>query len=184
MSLSIEGVDLEFQNSRVKIVALGSLQELSVADSVVGPLEEGREYEVRYWIALEMVKAGYARFYEDVQMTFLVLNQIHWRETKLQIGRQISSLPEFFYPKLRRYLEDLRQKVSKDASFAGEYAQASGLARDIVNSRLKKIIYLTTYPREESILQALSEEEMGIFDSGSAIVTGWESNILKVEEHK
>jgi hypothetical protein len=184
LSLSIESVDLEFQNSRVKIVALGGLQELRVANSVVGPLEEGREYEVQYWIGLELVKAGYARFYEDVQMTFLVLNQIHWRETKLQIGRQISSLPEFFYPKLRRYLEGLRQSVSRDASFAGEYARASGLARDIVNSRLKKIINLATYPRDESILQALSEEERSVFDTVSDIVVDWESNILEVEEHK
>jgi len=181
LSLTIEDADLEFQNSMVKIVALGSLQELRVAETTVGPLEEGKEYEVRYWIALELVKAGYARFYEDVPMTFLSLNKVHWRETRLQTGRQISPLPESFYPKLRRYLEELRRKAASDASVAGEYSQASRLARDIVSCRLKKIVNLATYSQAESILRPLSREERDIFESVGAMVSEWESKILKTE---
>jgi hypothetical protein len=49
---SIEDADLEFQNSIVKIVALGSLQEFAVAETTVGPLQEGKEYAMRCWIAL------------------------------------------------------------------------------------------------------------------------------------
>ena len=184
LSLTIDDSDLEFQNSMVKVVALGNLQELSVAETTVGPLEEGKEYEVRYWIALELVKAGYARFYEDVPMTFVSLTQIHWRETKLPTGRQISTLPAFFYPKLRRYLEDLKKKASTDASIAVEYAQASRLARDIVNCRLKKIVNLATYSREESILRSLSKEERSIFNRVNTMSSEWGSKILKMEVSK
>lgn len=178
---SIVDTDLEFQNSMVKIVALGNLQELNVAEATIGPLEEGKEYEVRYWIASELVKAGYARFYEDVPLTFASLNKIHWRETKLQTGRQISPLPEYFYPKLRRYLEELRQSASRDASLAVEYAQALRLARDIINCRLKKIVNLATYPPAESILRSLSKEERCLFDNVCTMVSEWESKILKTE---
>lgn len=181
MFQAIEDVDLEFQNSTVKIVALGNLQELNVAETAVGPLQEGKEYELRFWIALELVKAGYARFYDDDSMTFSSLNKIHWRETKLQSGRQISPLPEFFYPKLRRYLEELKRKVASDASIAGEYAQALRLAQDIVNCRLKKIVNLATYPKTESILKSLSKEERGIFESVDVTISEWMSKVLKVE---
>ncbi|MFH0896592.1 MAG: hypothetical protein V1850_00890 [Candidatus Bathyarchaeota archaeon] len=182
--LTIEDADLEFQNSMVKIVALGSLQELSVAETSVGPLQEGKEYTMRYWIALILVKAGYARFYEDDSMTLLSLNKVHWRETKLQIGRQISPLPEFFYSKLRRYLGELKQKATSNASFAGEYNQALRLAHDIVNCRLKKIANLATYSQEESALKSLSIEERSIFEGVSAMVLEWTTKIMDMETSK
>ena len=184
MSRTIEDSDLEFQNSMVKIVALGNLQELSVAETTIGPLQEGKEYEIRFWIASELVKVGYAHFYEEDSMTFSSLNKMHWRETKLQSGRQISPLPEFFYPKLRRYLEELKLKLMSDASIAAEYAQASRLAQDIVNCRLKKIINLATYPQTESVLKVLSKEERCIFESTDSMISEWSFKVLKLEASK
>jgi len=157
------------------------LQELNIGDIHFGPLQEGKEYEVRFWIALELVKSGYSRFYDEDLMTFSDLNKIHWRETKLQSGRQISPLPEFFYPKLRRYLQDLKQKLSDDASFAGEYAQASRLAQDLVNCRLTKIVNLATYTHTENILKSLTKEEMTMFENMVNIVSEWKSKILKMD---
>lgn len=181
---SIVDSDIEFQNSMVKIVALGNLQAIGVAETTIGPLEEGKEYEVRYWIASELIKAGYARFCEDVLLTFASLNKIHWRETKLQTWRQISPLPEFFYPKLRRYMVELRQNASRDAAFAGEYVQASRLARDIINCRLNKIVNLATFPPSENVLRSLSKEEQNLFDSVCTMVSEWESKIFKTEASK
>ena len=181
MLQSLDDADIEFQNSIVKVVALGNLQELNVAENIIGPLQEGREYEMRYWIALELVQARYARFYEEDSMTFSSLNRVHWLETKLQSGRQLSPLPEFFYSKLRRYLRELREKVTRDASFSGEYAQASRLAQDIVNCRLNKIVNLATYSQVENILKSLSVEERRVFDSISSIILKWSSKILDLE---
>lgn len=181
---AIEDADLEFQNSMVKTVALGNLQELIVTEITVGPLQEGKEYEMRFWIALELVKAGYARFYEDDLMTFSSLNKIHWKETKLQSSRQISSLPKFFYPKLRRYLGDLKQRLTSDASLAGEYTQASRLAQDIVNCRLRKIVNLATYPQTEGILRSLSKEERSMFEYVDSMVSEWMLKVLKKESSK
>jgi hypothetical protein len=181
---AIENVDLEYQNSMVKITALGSLQELSVAQTKVGPLVEGKEYEMRFWIAQELVKAGYARFYDDVSMKLSSLNRIHWMETKLQSGIQISPIPDYFYPKLRRYLSELKKGLASDASLAGEYSKASRLAQDIVNCRLKKIVNLATYSLTESILKSLSREERSMFDSVTAMVSEWGSKVLKIEVSK
>jgi len=177
----IEDADIQYQNSTVKIVAHMNLQELHVAETVVGPLQEGKEYEMRFWVALELVRAGYARFYEEDLLSFPTLNKIHWRETRLQIGQQISPLPDFFYPKLRRYLNELKHKTSSDVTFASEYTQAVRLARDIVNCRLKKIVNLAGSTQIESVLKSLSKEEQGLFENINSVIMDWSSKILEVK---
>jgi hypothetical protein len=184
LSVTIEDVDLEFQNTIVKIVALSNLQELRIVDTTVGPLEEGKEYEMRFWIASELVEAGYARFSDDISMALSSLTQIHWRETRLQTGQRISPLPAFFYPKLRHYLNELKQKTVSDPSMAETYRQAARLAQDVVSCRLKKIVNLAPHARAESLVQSLSDEERTLFMTIRAMVSEWQSRILHVEGSK
>ncbi len=182
MSQTIEDLDIEFENSIAHIVAIANLQEITVAETIVGPLEDGKEYEMRHWVAAELVRSGYARFREDEPLAFIALNKVHWRETKLQTGLQISALPDQFYPKLRRYLKSVRELLSAEPSAANEYVQANRLARDIVNCRLKKIVSLAATPtRSTSIIQCLSKEEQILFDSVRNAVTEWEAQILRTE---
>lgn len=182
LSLTIEDLDFDYENTSVHVIAVANLQEITVAEATIGPLEEGKEYEMRYWVAAELVKSGYVRFREDEPLAFIVLNKVHWRETKLQTGLQISSLPDQFYPKLRRYLREVRDKLSVEPSVANEYVQATRLAKDIINCRLKKIVSLAATPtRSAAIAQALSKEEQTLFENIRSAVTEWESQILKTE---
>ena len=182
VSQTIEDLDFEYENSVAHIVAVTNLQEITVSETAVGPLEEGKEYEMRYWIAAELVKSGYARFREDEPLAFIALNKVHWRETKLQTGLQISALPDQFYPKLRRYLKGVREKLSADPAAANEYVQANRLAKDIVNCRLKKIVSLAATPTHSaSIMQSLSKEEQTLFENVKNAVDIWETQILNTE---
>ncbi|MEM2093935.1 MAG: hypothetical protein QXI32_01405 [Candidatus Bathyarchaeia archaeon] len=165
----------------VHVVATANLQHLNVAGSTIGPLEEGREYEMRYWIAAELARRGYVRFREDECLSFAVLNKIHWRETKLQVGLQLSALPEQFYPKLRRYLASLRERLNVNSVF-NEYAQATRLAKDIVNCRLKKIVNLAANPAgSTSAVSALTKEEQFLFEEVKNVVAKWGREILKID---
>ena len=165
-------------------MALGNLQELRIAEITVGPLEEGREYELRFWIAAKLVEAGYARFNEEASITLSSLTQIHWRETRLQTGRRISSLPAFFYPKLRQYLFELKRKTDSDPLMAETYTQALRLARDVISCRLKKVVNLAPHARAEGLIQSLSEEERTLFRKIQRTVSEWESGILRTERVK
>ncbi|RLI20993.1 hypothetical protein DRO45_02945 [Candidatus Bathyarchaeota archaeon] len=60
--LTIKNLDFNFENSPVKVIANRNCPEIKLAGLTVGPFEEGNEYEVRYWIARELVKSGIARF--------------------------------------------------------------------------------------------------------------------------
>lgn len=176
--MSIEDVDCDFENLPAKVVASQSIQNLAVAGEVVGPLAEGQELDTRYWIAAHLVEAGLASFRDDEGMTFNDLYKIHWKETKLQLGRRISDLSEYFYPRLRRYLQQLKEKASQDATWANEYTNALRLARDVTNCRLKKIVSLSASAAQaEDLLQNLSPEERLLYDRLHALVAAWRSKI-------
>ena len=178
-TMSIDDVDFDFENMSAKIIASKNIQDLKVADVDVGPIEEGQELETRYWIAAQLVSAGMASFRDDGLMTFNVLYKIQWKETKLQMGRRISSLPEYFYPRLRRYLSQLKKKASTDATRASEYNNALRLSHDVVNCRLKKIVSLSTSSAQtEDLLQNLSKEERVLYERLHNIVSTWRSKIF------
>ena len=61
----INDEDFVFENTPVKIVASRACPEIELVGFKVGPFEEGKEYEVRFWIAREMEKAGVAVRLED-----------------------------------------------------------------------------------------------------------------------
>jgi len=181
-ALALGDIDFDYEDSPVRIMALTNIQEVTIADTTVGPLEEGKEFETRYWIAEELVKAGYARFREEDLLTFVTLNKLHWRETKLQQGLQVSPLPDHFYPKLRRFLSAARERSSSEPIAATQYLQGRRLAQDIINCRLRKIVALAASPtRAASAMQALTKEECILFEKVRLAVAEWEKRILDIE---
>lgn len=178
--ISLDDVDNEFENMPTTIVVKQNIQELSVDGIDVGPIEAGKELEMRYWTACQLVSAGLAVFKEDSLMSFSILYKIHWKETKLQMGRRISSLPEYFYPKLRRYLSRLKEKAATDATRVREYNNALRLSQDIVNCRLKKIVSLSASPVQTGeVLQKLSKEERVLYERLRSIISMWRTKIFK-----
>ena len=175
--LTVEDLDFNFENSSVKMIANRSSPEIKVAGETIGPLVEGNEFQVKYWIALELAKSGVARFHSDEKLDLVTLHKLYWRET-IQSGKQISTVPENFYPKLRRYLEEL--KGSSDQDKAQEYEKAMRLVHDIVNCRLRKIVGLASGPAQtEDILGNLTGEERILYNYLYEKVLDWRSRILK-----
>jgi hypothetical protein len=183
--MSIEDVDFDFENSSIKIVALRNVQKLKLERLDLDHIEEGKELEVKYWIASKLITSGYANFQNDSLMTLTALYKVHWRETKLQKGRSVSSLPKYFYPHLRRYLNFLKDKTFTDATQSNEYNNALRLAQDVVNCRLKKLVSLSASPSQtEDVLQKLSKEERILYQKLHSYISEWKSKILKTGIHK
>jgi len=175
---SIQGADFEFENTAVRIVAVRSCPEIGLAGLKVGPLEEGREYEVRFWMARELEKAGIARFREEERLDSVRLHKIHYVE-RLQPLKRVSSLPADFYPKLRRYLADLKGEAARSAEKMREYGDMVKLSHDVINTRLSKIVSLSSSPVETNeVLQSLALEERILYDRLRGIISEWRSSIL------
>lgn len=181
-TLTLKDLDFDFKNTSTKIIIVENLKSLQIGSMTIGPLKEGEEVELKNWIASELIKKGYARYHDEYSVNSISLNKIHWRETRLQTGRRISSLPEYFYPRLRRYLHSLEEKAISDASFAIEYDRAVKLAHDIVNCRLKKIVSLAAAPSQtENILRTLAREERILYNTLHSKISKWNTDIFTVE---
>ena len=181
MPMKIENLDFCFENLLVRVTADRNYPEIKLAGLSAGPFEEGNEYEVYYWIAQELAEAGIVHFREDDLLNATALYKIQWKE-RVQIAGQISELAEDFYPKLRRYLADIKAEIAKNPEKAQEYEKAKHLAWDIVNSRVKKIIALASGPAQTGQLQKkLTCEERFIYEQVGKIISEWKAQILDFE---
>lgn len=177
MPLTIKDIDFRFENSLVKVVANRNQPETKLAGLTIGPFEEGNEYEVYYWIADKLTEAGIAHFREEVRLGASELYKVQWKE-RVQVAGQIAELPEDFYPKLRRYLAQLKKEMSKQPEKIQEYDKANQLASDIVNSRLRKIVALSSSPSQtDQIVKKMASEEKLVYEQIGKIITEWRMQI-------
>jgi len=179
---SIRDADFIFKNTPVKIVINRNCPEIKLVGLNVGPFQEGKEYEVKFWIAQELERAGIAHFREEELLDLMKLNKIHWKE-RVQASQQVASMPEDFYPKLRRYLDDLKSEAIKKPEKMTDYEKARSLSHDITNLRLKKIVSLASSPAQTNqILGNLTKEERVLYERLYGIVSKWRAKILKTKE--
>ena len=109
---TIRDADFIYENTPIKIVANRNSPEIDLPGVKVGPFQEGKEYEVKYWIAQELKRAGVTRLREEEPLDLMSLNKIHWKE-RVQASQRVIALQTDFYPKLRRYLKELNEKAMK-----------------------------------------------------------------------
>ncbi len=178
MAAKICTLDFCYENSLVKIVANRNCPEIKLAGLTVGPYDEGNEYEVYFWVAKQLANAGMVHFREDDILDATKLFKVQWKEG-VQIPGQISDVPEDFYPKLRRYIADLKSQTADPEKFQ-EYNRTKQLARDIVNSRLKKIVALASAPTQtDQVLKKLTNEEREVYEQLVKIISEWKAKILE-----
>jgi hypothetical protein len=176
--------DFCYENSLVRIVANRTSPEIKLGGLCLGPFDEGNEYEVYYWTALELEKSGIARFREEEQVDVTKLNKIQWTE-RIQSPGQISKLPDNFYPKVRRLLTRLKLEVARDPEKMREYERVRHLAQDVINSRLKKIISIASSPGQtENTLRNFAEEEKFLYYKLFKLVSEWKMKIMEHQEER
>jgi hypothetical protein len=179
--LQLKHLDFRFENSLVKVVANRNQPEIKLAGLAVGPFEEGNEYEIYFWVAAKLAESGIVHFREDARFGATELYKVQWKE-RVQTAGQISELPEDFYPKLRRYIAETKKEATNLEKMQ-EHEKSKQLACDIVNSRLRKIVALSSGPAQtDQITKRMANEEHLIFDQLTKLVTDWRNRILTCTE--
>jgi len=182
--MKIGNLDFSFENSLVRIIANRNCPEIKLAGLAVGPFEEGNEYAVQYWIARELAKSGIVRFREEEMLDAAKLSKIQWKE-RVQTARQISELPKDFYPKLRRYLKKLRKEAVQKPEKMREHEKVTQLTRDVVNSRLKKVVSLASAPAQTGqILKNFTNEERFLYEQLYRLISEWRTQIFNNEREE
>jgi hypothetical protein len=181
-NILLNDFDFIFENSIVRVVANRNSPEIMVVDLKVGPFEEGNDYELPFWVAIELEKARMVRFRQEELLDIPQLHKIHWKE-RVQSISQVAPLPENFYPKLRWCLKRLRENAIKNPDKIREYMKANQLARDIINNRVKKIVSLASIlTPTNQFLKNLTEEELLLYEELHGIISKWRKNILEVSK--
>lgn len=180
---AIRDADFIFENAAVKVVANRNSPEIDLPGMKVGPFKQGKEYEVKYWVAKELKKAGIARIRMEEPIDLTLLNKIHWKE-RVQASQKVTSLPDDFYPKLRRFLEELSETAIKKPETRPDYDKAKNNSADIIRMRLKKIVALASSGRKQTsqILHGLTKEEQCLYDCLHKIISEWQHEILKPKD--
>jgi len=173
----IEYSDFMFENDFVSVVAVKNHPKIDLVGFSVGPFEEGKEYDIRFWVARELEKEGLINI-RGRPLDATTLYRTQWTE-RIQALGQLSSLPEDFYPRLRRMIEDLRVSSKTSPEKLREYEYVQNLSLDIINCRLKKIISLASSSVQDSqALKNLTIEERDLYERVRRIVNEWRSKIL------
>jgi predicted DNA-binding antitoxin AbrB/MazE fold protein len=176
---TIRDADFVFENIPIKIVANRDSPIINLPGVKIGPFKEGKEYEVRFWVAQELKKSGIVHIREEEPLDLKMLNKIQWKEG-FQTAKRLTALPEDFYPKLRRYLEELNGEAIKKPERRENFEKAKKLADDITRTRLKKIVSLASSPAQtRQILGNLAKEELTLYNYLHTIISKWRSRILK-----
>jgi len=178
-SSPIRDVDFVFENSPVRIICNRNHPEIQLTGIKIGPFDEGKEYELPYWIANELDRAGIARLREDELLDIKKLDKTLWKE-KVQQTRQVAHIEQDFYPRLRRFLANLKRGANSNPDKMTEYRKAIGVSHDIVNVRLRKIVSLASSPEQTNqTLKDLAKEERLLYDRLFTIINEWKTKILK-----
>lgn len=179
----IKDADFDFENIPVKVVANRNSPEIGLPGVKVGPFREGKDYEVRFWVAKELEKAGIVRLRVDEPLDLMMLNKIHWKEARVQTSQRVTYLPKQFYPKLRRYLEELKNEGIKKPEKRSDYEKAKNLSDDITRTRLKKIVSIASSPAPtRQLTENLTKEERDLYDYLYKTISEWRKEILKEQE--
>jgi hypothetical protein len=179
---AIKDCDFVFENSVAKVIANRNNPEIKLAGFSLDPFEEGNEYEVYYWVAKELEKAGIVHYRDEESLDAARLYKVQWTE-RVQTAGQISKLQDSFYPKSRRCILELKKEAAKDPEKIREYEKVKQLTQDIVNSRLKKIVSIASAPAQtEQILRNLTDEERFLYEYLYNLISKWRTQILEYGE--
>jgi len=180
-SSPIKDADFIYQNTPVRVIINRNCPQIQLAGLTIGPYEEGKEYEIPHWIANQLEHTGIARLREEEQLDIKKIDKTLWKE-KVQQTRQLTHIEEDFYPRLRRLLANLKRQANNNPEKTTEYRKATGVAHDIVNVRLRKIIYLASSPEQTNqTLNDLTKEERILYQRLFTIINDYKTRILKVE---
>lgn len=177
--ISVEDADFMFENKLVRVIANRNEPEIELVGLKVGPFKEGRDYELRFWIAQELERANIVRFPETELLDEVKLHKINWKE-RVQPTSKVSPLEAEFYPKLRRYLAHLEKSSQNNSDILKEREKSQKTSRDIVNCRVRKIVSLASAPPlTEHALENLTPEEKTLYHKLHKTIREWKTLILE-----
>ncbi len=178
MAPFMEDLYLEFENMPVRLVAARKIPRMETAGITIEETEANRELTVNLWIAWELVEAGLARFADD-GLSNEDWTQIHYRERFQPLGK-FSPLPDRFYSRAYLTFSRLMKEAGGDETRLQHLNRLRGMFRDILESRIGKVVRLAS-AEAAAMSRALQPEEAALYSELHALISSWRREMRKLE---
>jgi hypothetical protein len=176
---SIKNIHFEFENIPTRIIATRNIPELETPGILIKETKAGTELTISLWIAWILLEAGLVRLMDE-GISNEEWTQIHYRE-RFQPATKLSPLPRSFYPRAYLTLSNKLKTALGDITRLESLNRLKGRFRDIIESRMGKIVRLATLEvTAES--RALQPEELYLYKKLRTIISEWRREIRMEEE--
>ncbi len=173
----MDSIYFEFENMPVRLMATRKIPRIETAGLVIEEVEAGRDLTVNLWIAWELIEAGLARLAEE-GVSGEEWTQIHYRERFQPLGRPLP-LPDKFYSKAYLAFKQTLKRSIGDPTRQEGLNRVKGWYRDILESRISKVMRLAS---AEVIAQtkSLQPEEAALYTELRELVSSWRKKMREL----
>ena len=179
MFSSIDDVYFDFENMPVGLIATRKIPRIETAGLVIDEAEIGEVLTTSLWIAWELMEAGLARL-ADEGVSGEEWTQIHYRERFQPLG-QPSPLPDNFYSKTYLTFKRDTRSAAGDPARLESLDRTRGRFRDILESRIGKIVRLAS-AEAAAQTRALQPEEVALYSDLHFLITSWRKGMRELGE--
>jgi hypothetical protein len=173
----MKDLSFEFENMPVRLVAVRKIPRIETSGILIEETEANRELTVNLWIARELIGAGLARFSDD-GVSNEEWTQIHYRERFHPPGK-LSPLPERFYQSAYLTFSRLIKEAGRDATRLEHLNRLRGMFRDILESRIGKVVRLASAEAAASP-RPLQSEEAFFYRELHRIIVSWRREMRRL----
>ena len=166
------------ENMLVRIVATRNIPLIETIGLEIMEKEEGRTFDIPFWIAKILVDSGLARFI-DSGITQEEWMQIHFRERFNPLG-PLTSLPDDFYSRAYLSLFLVKQGGFMESSKQEVFNRSWARFRDILEARIGKITRLASVETAQS--QSMELEEILFYETLRGTIANWRDKMRIIGE--
>ena len=152
-------------------------QSLVLNIDEIADVEANTEVDVPRWLAQELVKADLAELSSDEKVTIEELARLAFLETRtIGTASTLQKLPPEFYVKVKHEIEVTLSRLSRNptSEIIEKYRKTEMFVRDIVRSRLRKILSLVlTVEEPKDVITKLTPEEKTLYRVLRDIIKFW-----------
>jgi GINS complex protein len=174
----LERREREFLLGNAKVVMRSSVDNIDVGDYRVDGLHQGETVELPRWVAEELTGLGLADITEEPFETemFRAISK-----EKMMGPLQLSGLPQDFYVKMKRRLNQLAAASAGGKGRKEDLDKLRAGAYDLIGMRLSKLLSLSSSSTSvASLADKLTPEERVFFTASQSISKEWRSALLGV----
>jgi hypothetical protein len=158
--------NVKYDNDLVNIITKRKIPRIETPGILINETAEGEEINTYFWLALELVNSGHARFIDNA-ISRDEWTQIHFKE-RLNPAGPPGPLPDEFYSLIYQNFIQLEL----DEENRTNLNRIKARYREILESRINRITRLAS-SEAVSLTRVLQKEENDLYNDIHQIVQNW-----------